>query len=72
MAGFLEVETQDPSLAAFQCQCGQVIKKRKDAFVPGLHVLICLACGDRSSEIQLMSGEVKAVTAESHRDGADG
>ena len=71
MAGFVEVEAQDPSYVSVRCDgCGQVIKKRRDAFMPGLHQIICLACGNRDSEITLLSGERKALTAESHRDGA--
>jgi hypothetical protein len=68
---YTEVETR-PELIAVQCRCGQVIKNMRDRFQPGLHVVICLACSNVSSEIELLSGEKVAVSAESHRDGADG
>lgn len=68
---YTEVETR-PELIAVQCHCGQVIKNRRDSFRTGLHVIICLACSNVSSEIELLSGETVAVTPESHRDGADG
>jgi hypothetical protein len=66
-----EVEARE-ELIALQCRCGHVIKKRRDTFQPGLHVVICLACSNCSTEIEMMSGEHVEVTAESHRDGADG
>lgn len=68
---YTEVETR-PELIAVQCHCGQVIKKRRDTFQSGLHVIICLACSNVSSEVQLLDGKTVAVTAESHQDGADG
>lgn len=69
--GYEEVETR-PELIALQCHCGQVIKHRRDSFLPGMHVTTCLACGNISTEVKLIDGETVAVTAESHRDGADG
>jgi hypothetical protein len=69
---YKEVEARIPELIAVQCRCGHVIKQLRDRFQPGLHVVICLACSNTSSEIELLSGERVAVTAESHRDGADG
>ena len=64
-----EVETR-PELIALKCHCGQVIKRVRDQFQPGLHVVICLACGNVSTEIQLRDGATVAVSSESHRDGA--
>lgn len=68
---YTEVQTR-PELIALRCHCGQIIKKRRDSFLPGMHVAICLACGNISSEIVLLDGATVAVTAESHRDGAGG
>jgi hypothetical protein len=52
-----EVEGDDAARIYLRCHCGQVIKKRRDSYVPGLHVVICLACNNCSTEAHLLSGE---------------
>jgi hypothetical protein len=64
---FEEIEGGPPEQMRLKCHCGNVIKKRRDAFLPGAHVVICLACSNTSSEVTLLSGETRAVTAASHR-----
>ena len=55
--GYQEVEGTDELRFYFLCHCGQRIKRRRDAFMPGLHVLICLACHNISTDIKMLSGE---------------
>ena len=39
----------------YRCDdCGHIIKKRRDSFLPGAHMLICAQCGNSSSEITLL------------------
>lgn len=68
MSGFMEVEGTDASMIYMRCECGHVIKKRHDSFLPGAHVIVCLACNEASSEVEMLSGETRMVTAASHRD----
>ena len=63
---YTEVEGPSDQIR-LRCECGQIIKKRRDSFLPGAHVAICLACGNTSSEIELISGETVEITAASHR-----
>jgi hypothetical protein len=65
--GYAEVEGNEDGYVRLKCQCGQVVKKRRDAFVPGLHVVICLACGNNSTEVTMLDGEHRSVSAEDHR-----
>lgn len=55
--GYVEVEGKDSERIYLKCQCGQIIKKRRDSFIPGLHVAICLACHNISTEVELLGGE---------------
>jgi len=68
---YAEIEGEKPETIYMKCCCGQVIRKRRDAFLPGLHVVICLACSNCSSEVELLSGETVKVTADAHRGGGD-
>lgn len=51
------------------CACGNLITRRRDAFLPGTHVVICLKCHNVSTEVQFLDGHTVAVTAESHQGG---
>ena len=51
------------------CRCGHFIARRRDSFLPGTHVIICLQCGNISTEVERLDGTTVAVTAASHRDG---
>ena len=68
--GYEEVEGADPKLMYLHCHCGQIIKKRRDSFVPGLHVVICLACNNCSTELTRLDGEHVVKTAADHRPAA--
>lgn len=61
--GYVEIEppTRTSQYFRLRCQCGHVIKKRKDSFVPGLHVVICLVCGNNSTEVTMLDGEHRAA-----------
>jgi hypothetical protein len=50
-----------PEMLRFQCPCGHVIKKRKDSFLPGAHMLTCTVCHNSSSEIHMLNGEILGV-----------
>jgi archaellum component FlaF (FlaF/FlaG flagellin family) len=64
--GYTEVEGPEDQIRLL-CDCGQVIKKRRDSFLPGTHTCICLACGNTSSTVKLLSGEQVEITAATHR-----
>jgi hypothetical protein len=49
---YAEIEGDDPARIYLHCQCGQVIKKRRDSFIPNMHVVICLACNNFSTTVQ--------------------
>lgn len=66
---YKEVESNSPSSMRLRCHCGQIIKKRKDSFTPGLHVTICLACSNVSPDVVLLSGEMREPTNADHRGG---
>ena len=51
------------------CRCGNFISRRRDSFLPGTHVVICLQCGNISTEVERLDGTTVSVTPASHRDG---
>jgi predicted RNA-binding Zn-ribbon protein involved in translation (DUF1610 family) len=58
---FRELEANEGELR-FSCpDCGHAIKKRKDSFLPGAHMLICAECGRKGSEIEQLDGELVGV-----------
>lgn len=64
---YQEVEGTDSDRIYLRCQCGQIIKKRRDSFLPGLHIVICLACNNCSTELVQLDGEHVVQTAADHR-----
>lgn len=56
---FTEIEAQEGDTRLKCDECGHVVKKRTDSFVPGLHVIHCLGCGTKSDVAVLLSGEVR-------------
>lgn len=63
---YSEVEGPEDQIR-LRCQCGHVIKRRRDSFLPGTHVAICTVCGNQSSAVVLLTGETRAITAESYQ-----
>ena len=66
-----EVEGRDDARFYFRCHCGQVIKRRRDSFVPGLHVVICLACNNFSTTIVMLNGKEMEQKASDHKQPTD-
>jgi uncharacterized Zn finger protein len=65
---FTEVESSDQTKIALRCpECENVIKKRRDSFLVGLHVAFCALCGHSSSAIDTLEGEHVEVTADAHK-----
>lgn len=58
---FNEVEGDHSSEFHFQCDCGHVIRKRKDSFLVGAHMLTCSVCGNSSSVIILLDGSTEGI-----------
>jgi len=56
---FTQVEGKHDEVRLRCDGCGHVVKKRDDSFVPGLHVVHCLGCGDKTDVVVLLSGEVR-------------
>jgi hypothetical protein len=54
---YQEVEGDDESKIYLVCHCGQRIKKRRDSFIRNLHVVICLACNNCSTEVKPIPAE---------------
>lgn len=67
---YTEVESDHTDEIRLKCHCGHVIKKRRDAFAPGLHTVICLACSNVSCEVVLATGEHVETTDADHASAA--
>lgn len=59
--GYAEVEGPEDQIR-LRCQCGNIIKKRRDSFLPGSHVAVCLVCHNQSTEVTLLTGEHREVS----------
>lgn len=56
---FREVEGDNAECMSLLCPaCGNVIKKRRDSFLPGAHMVICILCHTTSPDIELLDGQV--------------
>jgi predicted RNA-binding Zn-ribbon protein involved in translation (DUF1610 family) len=61
MTEFREI-AGDESTVRYSCGgCGNRVKKRRDSFLPGAHMIICAQCGNSDSEIATLSGETVGV-----------
>jgi hypothetical protein len=54
-------------ILALACDCGEIIHKRVDSFLVGMHVAICLRCDNQSTEVVTPDGRHHKVTAEDHQ-----
>jgi predicted RNA-binding Zn-ribbon protein involved in translation (DUF1610 family) len=62
---YQEVETENEKLMALTCpDCQNVIKQRKDTFLPGAHMVICVLCGFTSADVNLVNGEERRRKAQ--------
>jgi hypothetical protein len=52
-------------------QCKNIIKKRRDSFVPGLHQVICVKCDHESTAVDLLTGEHREVRDQDRRQPSD-
>lgn len=74
---FLEIPSYivpTPNVFRFECpKCEFVHERRRDSFLPGAHVIICKnfegRCGYSTTAVELIGGERREVTAESHQGG---
>lgn len=68
MSSYTEVETENQDCFALRCpDCNNVIKKRKDSFIPGGHMLICVLCNHVGSAVDLMDGTHREIGAKDHK-----
>jgi len=67
---FLQRES-DPDLLVLACpDCSNKIVKRSDAFLPGLHMAICVSCSFSTDQVMLLDGSMVGKSAESYLDGS--
>lgn len=67
---FSWVEGVGPDMHKFihlRCPNGHVVTKRRDGFLPGGHVAICIECSASSSKVRMLNGEILEIGNAAHR-----